>query len=101
MRKSIATVLCLAAALLSLGCGTKKEESTGKGAKICIDGIFYVNTGMEAPVEPEESAIEYVEIPMGGEHSGMITAFAEMHGESEDCLACRIDEKWYRFVAEK
>lgn len=64
--------------------------------KIGIDGVTYICTGEAVPVEPDESAIEYVEIPVGGEAS--ITAFAKL--EDGKLLVCRMDGEWYRFAEE-
>lgn len=91
------TIFGISFAAIILGClliwytpKTNKQEEL----KICIDNIFYHNTGIEVPVEPDESVIEYVEIPVGGGAS--ITAFARV----ENGLVCQIDSEWYQFAAE-
>lgn len=61
---------------------------------ISIDGVTYFGIGLPIPVEPDESVIEYVEIPAG--HGDVtITAFARM--EEGKMIACLIDGEWYRF----
>lgn len=63
---------------------------------VCIDNIMYYNTEVEVPVEPDESAIEYVEIPAGG--GAVIDAFARL--ENGALFVCRINGEWYKFVPE-
>lgn len=69
-----------------------------EGVKIGIDNITYVCTGIQVPIEPDESVIEYVEIPVEG--SSDITAFARISDSGEDYLICLIGEEWYKFIAE-
>lgn len=64
-----------------------------KSVSICIDGVTYFGIGMPAPVEPDESAIEYVEIPVGGDAT--ITAFARL--EEGKLIVCKINGEWYKF----
>lgn len=64
-----------------------------ENVSICIDGVTYFGIGMPVPVEPEESAIEYVEIPIGGDAT--ITAFAKL--EEGKLIVCKIDGEWYKF----
>lgn len=75
----------------------KASEPTDERIEICIDNTYYVNTDIEVPVEPDESAIEYVEIPVGG--GSTIKAFARIHEDNEDYLVCLIGEDWYKFIA--
>lgn len=64
---------------------------------VCIDGVTYLDTGRAVPVEPDESAIEYVEIPAGA--SGVsITAFAVL--EEGEQIVCLVNGEWYEFTAE-
>ena len=60
---------------------------------ISIDGVTYYGIGEPIPVEPDESAIEYVEIPAGG--GAAITAFARL--EEGKRIVCLIDGEWYQF----
>lgn len=60
---------------------------------ICIDGVTYYGIGEPIPVEPDKSAIEYVEIPAGG--GATITAFARL--EEGKRIVCLIDGEWYQF----
>ena len=69
-----------------------------EGVKIEIDNIIYVCTDMQMSIEPDESVIEYVEIPVEG--SSAITAFARISDNGEDYLICLIGEEWYKFIAE-
>lgn len=64
-----------------------------KSVSICIDDVTYFGIGLPAPVEPDESAIEYVEIPLGGDT--MITAFARL--EEGKLIVCKINGEWYKF----
>lgn len=75
-----------------------EDEPTGERMEICIDNIYYANTGMEVPIEPDDSIIEYVEIPVGG--GVAISAFARIHEDNEDYLVCLIGEEWFKFIAE-
>ncbi len=79
---------------------TENDNSapTDERIKICIDKVYYVNTGIEVPVEPDESVIEYVEIPVGGETT--IKAFARMQEGNDTYLVCLIGNEWYKFIAE-
>ena len=70
----------------------------GERPAIGLDGVTYYSTGRAVPVEPDESAVEYVEIPAGGGTDGMITAYARL--EEGGLLVCRIDGEWYEFQAE-
>lgn len=63
------------------------------GVVISIDGVTYYGIGEPIPVDPDESAIEYVEIPAGG--GATITAFARL--EEGKLIVCRIDGEWYQF----
>lgn len=65
------------------------------GMKIILDDVTYRCTGREVPVEPDESVVEYVEIPMGT--SGTISAFARLEGGK---LVCLMNEEWVEFAAE-
>lgn len=69
-----------------------------EGVKIGIDNITYVCTGIQMPIEPDESSIEYVEIPVEGNSD--ITAFARMQDSGESYLVCLIGSEWYKFIAE-
>lgn len=60
---------------------------------ICIDGVTYFGIGMPVPVEPDESAVEYIEIPVDGDV--MITAFARL--EEGKLIVCKINGEWYKF----
>ena len=66
------------------------EESEEKAIQICIDGVDYFGPGPAVPVEPDESAIEYIEIPAGGDAT--ITAFARL--EEGKLIVCCIDGEW-------
>ena len=79
---------------------SREEDPANGKKKICIDNVVYKNKGIEVPIEPDASAVEYVEIPEGGDNSGIITAFAKIHEGNEDYLVCLIDEEWYKFTAE-
>ena len=61
---------------------------------ICIDGITYYGLGEAVPVEPDESAIEYVQIPAGSD-GATITAFAKL--EEGRMIVCLVDGEWYKF----
>ena len=64
---------------------------------VCIDGITYYDTGKAVPVEPDESVIEYVEIPLGGSGAaGSIEAFARL--EEGRMIVCLINNEWYEFT---
>ncbi len=109
MKKAVAMLLCLVLALSLVSCGKKEGKAVedskssdctafnSEGVKIGIDNITYVCTGMQVPIEPDESAIEYVEIPVKGNSD--ITAFARIHEDNEDYLVCLIGEEWYKFIA--
>ena len=71
----------------------EKGELPDDALAICIDGITYFGIGYPVPVEPDESAIEYVEIPAGG--GVTITAFARL--EEGKLIVCRINGEWYQF----
>lgn len=71
---------------------TANEKELGD-TPIIIDGVDYTNTHEAVPVEPDESAIEYVEIPVGG--GSTISAFARL--EEGALMVCRIDGEWYKF----
>lgn len=60
---------------------------------IGIDDVTYINTGNAIPVEPDESVIEYVEIPVGGDSK--ITAYAWLN--EGKTLVCLVDHEWYEF----
>lgn len=62
---------------------------------ICIDGVTYCNTGKTVQAEPDESIIEYAEIPAGG--NAVITAFARTDGSNT--IACLMNGEWYEFRA--
>lgn len=64
---------------------------------VCIDGVTYYDTGKAVPAEPDKSAIEYVEIPFGGEAAGTIKAFVRL--EEGKTILCLIDNEWYEFAA--
>lgn len=64
------------------------------GISICIDGVTYYGLGEAVPVEPDESAIEYVEIPAGSD-GATITAFAKL--EEGQMIVCLVDGEWYKF----
>lgn len=74
------------------------DKTNGNKMEICIDNIFYVNTEIEVPIEPDESTIEHVEIPVGG--GSTIKAFAKIHDNNEDYLVCLIGDEWFKFIAE-
>lgn len=74
------------------------KEFNPEGVKIGIDNITYVCTGMEVPIEPDESMIEYVEIPVGGDST--ISAFARINEDNEDYLVCLIRDEWFKFITE-
>lgn len=61
--------------------------------EVVIDDVTYVNTGNAIPVEPDESVIEYVEIPVGGDSK--ITAYAWLN--EGKTLVCLVDHEWYEF----
>lgn len=63
---------------------------------INIDGVTYYGPGFPVPVEPDESAIEYVEIP-AGYGDAKITAFARL--EEGKLIVCLIDGEWYQFYS--
>lgn len=100
MKKIIAMVLCLVIALSLIGCGKNNKEGGVVGddtcPAVCIDGITYYDTGKAVPVEPDESVIEYVEIPLGGGAVGNIEAFARL--EEGKMVVCLINNEWYEFV---
>lgn len=50
-------------------------------------------------LEPDESVLEHVEIPVEG--SPDVTAFARMQDGGENYLVCLIGEEWYKFIAER
>ena len=64
-----------------------------KSVSICIDDVTYFGIGLPVPVEPDESAIEYVEIPLDGDAT--ITAFARL--EEGKLIVCKINGEWYKF----
>lgn len=66
------------------------------GPAVCIDGVTYYDTGKAVPAEPDESAVEYVEIPFGGETAGTIKAFVRL--EEGKMILCLIDDAWYEFA---
>lgn len=75
--------------------GNEGNDDLPDGAlAICIDGVTYYGIGFPVPVEPDESAIEYVEIP-AGHGDATITAFARL--EEGKLIVCRIDGEWYQF----
>lgn len=69
-----------------------------EGVKIGIDNCTYICTGMEIPIEPDESIIEYVEIPVGGDST--ISAYARINKDNEDYLVCLIGDEWFKFITE-
>lgn len=97
MKKVIRTVLCFMLALALPGCG-KRPDVKEKGRSditVIIDNVEHVDTEEAVPVEPDESVIEYVEIPVGG--GSAISAFARL--EEGKLIVCLIDGEWYRFIA--
>lgn len=89
MKRLTAAILALMLVLSFVGCGEKENA-------VCIDNVTYYSTGKEVPVEPDESVIEYVEIPFGSSETG-ITAFAML--EEGKTLLCLIDHEWVEFTA--
>ena len=74
-----------------------RERHSVSAAAICIDDILYLDSGKELSFEPEESSIEYAEIPFG--KTGMsITAFVIL--EKGVKAACRVGDVWYEFPAQ-
>ncbi len=101
MKKMITIALCLMLTLSLVGCGENDDEGVVVGGDtcpaICIDGVTYYDTGKAVPVEPDESAIEYVEIPLSGGAVGTVEAFARF--EEGKMIVCLINNEWYEFVA--
>lgn len=62
--------------------------------RIVIDGVMYYNSGESVPVEPDESVIENIEIPVGGDAT--ITEYAML--EDGKLLVCLIEGEWYKFL---
>ena len=98
MKKLTALALFLVFVLSLAGCGGQAEAPTHAGLKVCIDDVCYTNTGIAVPAEPDESVIEYVELPVGGDST--VKAFARIQDGGEGYLLCLMDNEWYRFVAE-
>ena len=97
MKKKIALLLIVCLALGMAGCGKNQaHEIDAACPAICIDGVTYYDTGKAVPVEPDESVIEYVEIPLGGGASGSIEAFARL--EEGRMIVCLINNEWYEFT---
>ena len=101
MKKMITIVLCLLLTLSLVGCGKNDDEGVVVGGDtcpaVCIDGVTYYDTGKAVPGEPDESVIEYVEIPLGGGAVGTVEAFARL--EEGKMIVCLINHEWYEFVA--
>ena len=97
----ITIVLCLLLTLSLVGCGKNDDESVVVGGDtcpaVCIDGVTYYDTGKAVPGEPDESVIEYVEIPLDGGAVGTVEAFARL--EEGKMIVCLINHEWYEFVA--
>lgn len=74
------------------------REFNPEGVKIGVDNITYICTGVEVPVEPNESTIEYVEIPVSGDSA--ITAFARIEDDNDNYLVCLIGDEWFKFITE-
>ena len=64
---------------------------------IGIDDMTYYDTGKEVPVEPDESVIEYLEVPVGA--NDVISAFARL--DEGKTIVCLINEEWHEFAAEE
>lgn len=100
MKKMIAMILCLVMIAALTGCKTKENESAVVGGDtcpaICIDEVFYYDTGRAMPVEPDPSVIEYVEMPLGNSTNEKASAWAKIE---DDKLAVLIGDEWYEFVA--
>ena len=73
---------------------TMKESAIDDSIAINIDGVTYYGLGEAIPVEPDESVIEYVEVPAGSD-GAMITAFARL--EEGKMIVCLVDGEWYQF----
>ena len=101
MKKMITIVLCLLLTLSLVGCGKNDNEGVVVGGDtcpaVCIDGVTYYDTGKAVPGEPDESVIEYVEIPLDGGAVGTVEAFARL--EEGKKIVCLINHEWYEFVA--
>lgn len=70
------------------------ETDEDTAISINIDGVTYYGLGYAIPVEPDESVIEYVEIPVG-DGDVRIKAFARL--EEGKMIACLVDNEWYTF----
>ena len=100
MKKIIAMALCLVLALSMVGCGKNDNEGVVVGGDTCpaitVDGVTYYENGRKSD-KPEESKIEYVEMPIEGEGTtGTINAIAQV--EEGKTLVCLIGDEWYEFV---
>ena len=102
--KRLSIILLTLLMLLPLAaCGGDKSTSFGMvegedGSRaISVNGETYYDTGRAMPVEPDPSAIEYVEMPAGVDPEGTATAFAILE---DGIAAVLIDEEWYEFSAE-
>lgn len=60
---------------------------------ICIDEVFYYDTNVKMATEPDESTVEYVEIPVGDRAT--VKAWSRIDDET---LAVLINDEWYIFA---
>ena len=84
-------------AIISLRVIREDGSRTIRDVAFCIDDVIYYSTGRAAPVEPDDSAIRYVEIPVGGANTKMIKAYAILE-EGQSAVAL-YDGEWYEFTA--
>ena len=82
---------------LDLNAADEKDGDT----TVKIHGVVYYNTKKVIPVEPDENAVVYEELPINGSMTDKkATAYAFINDEqSDDILVCLIDGKWYQFLA--
>lgn len=89
---SVIVILLLVVCLSVYHFSPKSDQDDS--ISICIDGVTYYRLGEAVPVEPDESVIEYVEIPVGSDGT-TITAFAKL--EEGQMIVCLVDGEWYKF----
>ena len=99
MKKMIAIVLCIVLALSMVGCGSKQKINGD--TTIQIGEAVYYNTKEVIPVEPDESAIVYVEPSSdNGSANDKITAYTFINEETleGEILVGLIEGEWYKFL---
>lgn len=99
MKRIFGILLAAVLVFAMVGCNGKPEEPevyVNGTAEITIDKIRYYNTDEVVGAKPDESIVKEIEVSSGT--SPVINAYAMI--ENDKLVHCRINEKWYKFLAE-